>query len=527
MKVTNSEGKDVTLRGILLCATMDAPAKCLMQNFVQYNGFSGCPYCLTQGATVKTSAKGHTHAYPFDRENPSKGYGTERTHEDTMQYAYDAQKSRLEKSYAPVCGVKGYSWFMFIPGFDIIKGVAVDYMHCVLLGVTKTLMTLWFDKSRATEFWNISKKVEEVDRRLLNITPPNCISRAPRSILKDFAHWKASEFRSFLFFYGIPCLWNILPDEYFQHFLLLAEAIWLLNQSSISPKCLEKAGNMLRHFCLRIEALYGTRYQTFNAHCLLHLQDCVQNIGPLWACSCFWFEDYNGDLRKLFHGTQKVELQIAFSVCIQQKIPELIPLLPCGSSSKEFFEDMTRGRHLLKCKHEKISDNLFALGVMSPAVLNPTFTSYIESKIGRIASVFTFKRIQLNRDVIHSKSYLNIVRRNSYTVFVNDAGLIEVKFYVKVYVQCPNVLFCTDACICKVPHYYGVADCCLIPATDITISSDQFTDCNVGHIIPARREVCKNVIFPVTSVKALCVLVDCGHKQCVFVGKLPNRCEKD
>lgn len=56
MEITNSEGKDLTLRGILLCATMDAPAKCLMQNFVQYNGFSGCPYCLDQGTTVKTSA---------------------------------------------------------------------------------------------------------------------------------------------------------------------------------------------------------------------------------------------------------------------------------------------------------------------------------------------------------------------------------------------------------------------------------------------------------------------------------------
>ena len=65
---------------------------------------------------------------------------------------------------------------MFIPGFDIIKGIAVDYMHCVLLGVTKTLMTLWFDKSHTAEFWNISKRVEEVDRHLLNITPPNCIS---------------------------------------------------------------------------------------------------------------------------------------------------------------------------------------------------------------------------------------------------------------------------------------------------------------------------------------------------------------
>ena len=127
---------------------------------------------------------------------------------------------------------------MFIQRFDIIKGVAVDYMHCVLLGVTKTIMTLWFDKSHAAEFWNVSKRIEEVNRRLLNITPPNCISRASRSISKDYAQWKASKFWSFLFFYGIPCLWNILPDEYFQHFFLLALAIWyLLNQRSISPQC--------------------------------------------------------------------------------------------------------------------------------------------------------------------------------------------------------------------------------------------------------------------------------------------------
>lgn len=151
-------------------------------------------------------------------------------------------------------------------------------MHRALLGVTKNLMTLWFYKSHAGQFWNISKRVEEVDRRLFNITPPNCISRAPRSISKDYAHWKGSEFQSFLFFYGIPCLWNILPDEYFPHFLLLAEAIWLLNQSSISPQCLQKAGNILHHFCLRIEALCGCHYETFNDHCLLHLQDCVQNI---------------------------------------------------------------------------------------------------------------------------------------------------------------------------------------------------------------------------------------------------------
>ena len=262
-------------------------------------------------------------------------------------------------------------------------------------------------------------------------------------------------------------------------------------------------------------------------HCLLHLEDCVKNVGPLWACSCFWFEDYNGDLRKLFHGTQKVELQIAFSVCIQQKIPELIPLLPLGSSSKLFYENMTQGRYMLKCKREEISSKLFALGVMSPIVLNATLTSFIESKIGCVSSVFIFKRIQMDRYIIHSKAYLNIVRRNSYTVFVTGAGFVQVKFFVKLYVKCPNVLFCSNACTCKVPHYYGVADCCLKPATDITMSSDKFTDCKADHIVPVRREECSNVVFPVISVKALCVLVDCSHTQCMFVCKLPNRYEKD
>ena len=527
MPVTTSEGKTVILRGILLNGTMDAPAKCLLQNFVQFNGYSGCPYCLNEGKSVSTSAKGHTLTYPFNTQQPVNGYGADRTHEGTLEHAYKAHQSRLEGNYQPICGVKGYSWLMFVPGFGIIQGIAVDYMHCVLLGVTKMLLTLWFDKAHATEEWSISKRVEDVDKRLLNITPPNCISWAPRSISKDFGHWKASEFRSFLFFYGIPCLWNILPDEYFKHFLLLAEAIWLLDQNSISSQCLQKSGNLLRHFCLRIEALYGSRYNTFNVHCLLHLHDCVKNLGPLWANSCFWYEDYNGQLRKLFHGTQKVELQIAFSVCIQQKVPELIPLLPLHSSSEEFYKSMTQGKYSLKCKREKISDNIFSLGVMSPALLNPSLSVFIESSMGQISQVFLFKRIQINTDVIHSKSYLNVSRRNSFTVFVTDTGFVEVKFYIKLYFKCPNVLFCTDACPCKLPKYYGIADCCLKPATDIKLSSDKFTHCKVGHVYPVRKEACNNVIFTVTKVEALCVSVDCKCSQCMFVCKLPNRIEKD
>lgn len=336
--------------------------------------------------------------------------------------------------------------------------------------------------------------------------------------------------RSFdhFYFYGVPCLWNILPDEYFQHFILLVEAIWLLDQSSVSTLCLQKADNLLRHFCLRVEALYGRRYETFNVHCLLHLSECVRNIGPLWACSCFWFEDYNGDLRKLFHGSQKVELQIAFSVCVQQKISELVNLLPFGSACKEFYEHIAWGRHSLKCKRERVSNSVFALGVMSPAALSAALTGFLENKLGaRVSKAFSFKRIQINNDVIHSKSYLNVSRRNSSTVEVDELGFLEVKLYVKLFVQCPNTLFCTDACSCRTPYYYGIADCCLQPAADIILSQDTFTDCKPRHIIPVRREGCSNLVFPIKSVKALCILVDSQHGNGMFVCQLPNRYEKD
>ena len=71
---------------------MDAPAKCLMQTFVQFNGFHGCRQCLEKGINVKTSERGHTHTYPFNRNQPLKGYDTNKTHRGTLEHAYQADK---------------------------------------------------------------------------------------------------------------------------------------------------------------------------------------------------------------------------------------------------------------------------------------------------------------------------------------------------------------------------------------------------------------------------------------------------
>lgn len=63
-----------------------------------------------------------------------------------------------------------------------------------------------------------------------------------------------------------------------------------------------------KHFFFHV--LAGTQACTANVHYLLHPPQCVIWNGPLWTFSCFSYEDANGKLRKMFHGTQHVEMQV-------------------------------------------------------------------------------------------------------------------------------------------------------------------------------------------------------------------------
>jgi len=69
--------------------------------------------------------------------------------------------------------------------------------------------------------------------------------------------------------------------------------------------------------------LYQPCSYTLNIHQLLDLVDDVIDLGPLYTHSCFAFEDKNGFLLKLIHGTQFLDSQIVSAVSITQKLPEL------------------------------------------------------------------------------------------------------------------------------------------------------------------------------------------------------------
>ena len=193
-------------------------------------------------------------------------------------------------------------------------------MHCVLLGVTKMLLGLWFDSQHSTNLWYCGNKVEEADSKLLQIKPPINVSRLPKSIQNHRNYWKASEYCAWLLFYSIPVMFNILPVEYLAHHMLLVEAICILLNSSINPSLLGKADRLIKHYCFKMVSYYSEWQITANVHQLLHLPHIVSNFGPLNAYSCFAFENLNGCLLNFIKGTRYVEMQIIEAVCKTQTL---------------------------------------------------------------------------------------------------------------------------------------------------------------------------------------------------------------
>ena len=56
----------------------------------------------------------------------------------------------------------------------------------------------------------------------------------------------------------------------------------------------------------------GEPATTYNVHLIQHLTKCVEEWGPLWAYTCFAFEDLNHHIKKLFHGTRDMTSQVNF-----------------------------------------------------------------------------------------------------------------------------------------------------------------------------------------------------------------------
>jgi len=219
----NHNGKDVISKAIPLCAIVDSIARFQMLNMSGINAYYACTFCYQK---AERTVKGQ-------RFPPCTCKVPERTTESTIkdiEETYERRNAHNERKRY-VKGVKGPTALLQLHFFNLIAGFVPDYMHCILLGVIRLHTELLFD-SKYKKFWknmrnnDIAMKhlISAIDERFLNICALTSITRSVRS-LSQISIWKASEWRSWLIFYCIPCLKDFLKKKYLKHLAMLSKAI--------------------------------------------------------------------------------------------------------------------------------------------------------------------------------------------------------------------------------------------------------------------------------------------------------------
>ncbi|KAH3755223.1 hypothetical protein DPMN_189913 [Dreissena polymorpha] len=476
------DGKRVDVT--LTCVTMDLQAKSQVMEMVPHNGQCSCVTCEIEGV-VEKKGKGHTKAFPVSDPCPL------RTSCSILKNAEEAILTGKAQK-----GIKDVSVLFDVDHFNPVHGVVPDYMHGVLLGTTRKLLTLWTGKTSKGQPYYIGGQVKEVDRRLSDMRPTDNMSRLPRSINDHLSHWKASEFQHWLLFYSVPCLQGILPPQYMENLCYLVEGVFKLLGENLENEVIDEAELSLTKFQITFENMYGVEHCGLNIHNIgFHIANYARLHGPLWGWSCFSFEDMNGTLLKSAHGTGNVCRQLLQTMLVQKKLHGEAAAIQ-DDNLRDFALDMlTTGR---RTKTKKECENCSLLGKMHPVdVQNLQVEQEVKQYTGKdVCSLQKVHRIKLKGQLISSKNYKRMQKRNCHTVLLDNGCIKSIEFFV----------------------YDAVSNKCFALTQDLKVTG--LLHNSLTHLIKVEHGR-KNEIVPVNAFVEKVICLE-GFKDCVCMARLPT-----
>lgn len=407
---------------IILC-TVDLPAKCKILNMTQYNGQYGCITCEEPGKRA-LQGRGSTQCYPYRPEGEQSSMRQSKT---LKELAHEASINARIKGVIGPSGLSAMHWF------DYVSMVVPDYMHGCLLGVTKVLMQLWFSPTNSKQPYFIGKHLKEINRTLSAMKPPDYVERLPRNLEQNYSHFKASEYQAWLLYYAIPCLKGYLGDKYLIHFALFSEAIFILLNDMIDEDDLLRAEGLLRKFYEQFSELYKEGSCGLNVHNVgCHLVHYVTEWGPLYCWSAFGFEDINGQLLRMVHGTGDVTNQL-------MQMKQIDSAVNCADMKSapvrylDFIKATTNKKRPRKLLAK--ADNCVLLGTAHP--VDEKFFSEEEmclilnaTKCCTASNLRGARRIIKGETRYYAKSYSRMTRRVCYIMQLKDGRIAEVLSFI-------------------------------------------------------------------------------------------------
>ena len=498
---TSSGMKTIRFRPVLGLFDLIAKAPILSMN--QFNGVNGCPTCLHPG--VWTTSRYYLPGTPYPL----------RTNASVVKAAEDAIESG-----GVVEGIKGKSVLSGV--VDLVDSIPVDYMHCVLEGVTKWLMEKWFASCNHRSPFYIGTSVRQVDTNLLHLCPPHDFSRAPRSIQKHRKYWKASEFRNWLLYYSLPLLCNVLPPLYLHHYSLLVCGIHILLQSKLTLVQVQAAEEMLNDFYHMLPELYGPNSCTLNAHSLTHLTKYVRLWGPLWVQSLFGFESMNGHIVSMIHSRRKIAEQLSFSIDICHTVGILSDKLLDTESDRTLSFLGPLSSNMMRKNMSPIIPGVYAVGYLRSSSLTNNEISAISELTHESTRLFPrettlFKKVYIHGTLMYTNEYGG-KRDSSICCFTHKGskqyGIIQ-KFILSPPIALVKPFKKTTSSLLK-----GVGN-----PVRARLSSYARVDLLSSFIVEVHIEPLPLCAIFITSLLGKCVCVSSQNSVCMYIAHIPNNYE--
>lgn len=312
----------------------DTPARAYIKCCKGHIGFFSCKRCETKGLSIaqkigkrgtkKTNQGSKKRIFPQTdaRRRTHKSFKTQRQN-----------KHHLKGIISPL---------LKIPGFDVISGVLLDYMHLLCIGVTKTLLHYWLQGPKVCK---ISLRNRLLLKEMLESVSNDVPSEFQRKKfdLDDIANWKATQFRFFLLYCG-SFLRYVLSENAYKHYLLLFAACRIL----CSAECVQKetyvtyANDLLIRFFILLPTFYGKRSQVMNFHNLIHITDDVNYMkAPLSFFSAFPFENFLGKIKSLVRTPANPLSQICRRISELESRDLSVSNITSCNSQKKFEKTIT------------------------------------------------------------------------------------------------------------------------------------------------------------------------------------------
>lgn len=206
-----------------------------------------------------------------------------------------------------------------------------DQLHLIDLGVTKRFLKHLIDGKLNMRLKWSSRMKQEISKYLKSVKRPSEIHRQIRGI-DELVHWKGTEFRVFLLYTSIVVFRKVLPQKYYQHFLLYFSSITIFSTQYHMTDLMDMAEEMLTNYLNVFKSFFGYEQCVSNVHNLSHLADEVRRFGPLMTFSTYPFETKLAHIKRLLRsgnlplsqvGKRLIEQEIVLAkeISIQQQKP--------------------------------------------------------------------------------------------------------------------------------------------------------------------------------------------------------------